>query len=102
MNRTDFNQLRILLTLNTILQTIVFIYFISNLETFFQNEQKPFFLNIVPFFHFALLILFLWFIWRKTDFENAKKHRSTHLVLWLGFLGMWIWILDNKKFIKEN
>jgi RsiW-degrading membrane proteinase PrsW (M82 family) len=102
VKRRDFNQLKIILILNTIIQIIVFIYFVTNAETILQNVDRPIFMNIVPIFHFALFFLFLWFIWRRTDFENAKKHRNTHLVLWLGFLGMWIWIIDNKKFIKEN
>ena len=100
MNRKDFNQLRVLLILNTIIQIIVFIYFINNVETLLQNRGRPIFLNIVPIFHFAFFLLFVWFIWKRTDFEKAKKHKNTHLVFWLGFLGMWIWIIDNRKFIK--
>ena len=102
MNSRDFNQLLLLLIFNTILHVVVLVYFFANIRTIDSFKDRHLFLDIVPVFHLALIILFIWFIWRRTNFEKRKKNRGTHLVIWLGFLGMWIWLIDVKKHVYPD
>src|SRR5690606_33234727 len=47
-------------------------------------------------FHYMIVGIFIWYIWKRMPVEKKVKTDNTLLVLFLGVIGMWLW-LPNKK-----
>lgn len=55
---------------------------------------------IVALFHYMVLGLFLFFIWKKVPGERKTRVNSTFLILLLSVIGMWIWFPKKEALSK--
>ena len=54
-------------------------------------------LFIARFFHFYVLINILLYNWNKLPIEKKKKVDNTLMILFLGTVGMWLWLPNQKE-----
>ena len=98
--RSDIKKLKILLILLTLSQLLYigFSFIDITLATTLNSNYK---LNWFVFiFHYLLTILFIWYIWKKTAIKKKKKTNFTFMIIFLGIVGMWLW-LPNKNELKK-
>ncbi|MDP2175732.1 MAG: hypothetical protein Q8K70_07455 [Bacteroidota bacterium] len=51
-------------------------------------------------FHYAVVVVFLWFNWKKMPLTKKVKIKYTFAFLLIGVIGMWLW-LPNKNELKH-
>lgn len=91
-----------------IILTIVQFSFISAM--FFTNFWINFFIDSYGNLYYLgidLLIsgIFIWFTWKKMPFERKIKVNNTFLVIFFGFIGLWLCTPNQselKKLIEDN
>ena len=44
--------------------------------------------------------IFIRFVWKKMPVENKVKTNSTLMIIFLGTLGMWLWLPNKREFSK--
>lgn len=88
---------RILQVTVTALAILMFIQFVlmtfQDITIFTPLISIAFF---VPFYH-IILILFLVVNWTQDPFGRKGKISNSFLLVWLGFIGMWLWLPNKKK-----
>ena len=93
-------KLRILLIITTLIQvTYIIINFSDNRELIkiiFQYRMD--YLMII--FHYLIVGIFISFIWKKLPSDKKSNTNNTLMILFLGIIGMWIWI-PNKNELKN-
>ena len=47
--------------------------------------------------NFILAGIFIWFNWTKMPFDKKTKKNNTLMILFLGVIGMWLWIPDQRE-----
>ena len=92
----NLKYIRLLLIVSTLMQlSIILGNFLFDL--WFLNNQS--FKNLFHFsvlMHYFLLFIILRFIWKKSNIEKKKKWDKTWMIIFLGVLGMWLWIVNEK------
>lgn len=98
--KSDFRKLRIILIVLTIIQISYFT------TTFSQNEL---WLRLYSGYHSDILIwslnlvvagIFVWYDWMKLPTNRRNKINNTFMILFLGIIGMWLW-LPNRREIEK-
>ena len=51
-------------------------------------------------FHYLTVGIFIWYNWKKMPIEKKTKTNNTLMILFLGIIGMWLWI-PNKSEINK-
>ncbi len=54
-------------------------------------------LVIASVFHFYVMISFIFYNWNKLPIEKKKKFDNTLMILFLGPVGMWLWLPSQKE-----
>lgn len=93
---SDLKKLRILLIFLTLLQ-------LGYLAIVFTDTRLWVKLDLVykvNWFiwglNFIIAGIFVWFNWARMPISNASKISNTFMILFLGIIGMWIWIPNNE------
>jgi hypothetical protein len=73
---------------------LILVFFFSELRIKLNNEYSIF--TLVHLLHTLVTGIFIWFIWKKMPYDQYTKNNNILLVLFLGVIGMWIW-LPNKN-----
>lgn len=80
---------------------IAFFIFIFFYDTVYYKLVFNYHIDwIFGLFHYMVLGVFLWIIWKKFPYTKKKKRDLTWLILLLGVLGLWLWF-PNKKEIER-
>jgi len=99
---TDLKKLKILLFLLTIVEMVYFfiLFTDNNLWTKIDYEYNANW--IVLIFHCLVVVVFIFYIWREYPFEGKKKVNDIIMILFLGLIGMWLWLPNFKDLNKSN
>ncbi|MFW6020246.1 MAG: hypothetical protein ACOCPM_06655 [Bacteroidales bacterium] len=95
--KAEVKKLRILLIILTFIQigymVIVFTDTTLWMKLDFAYKTNWMFWGL----HYMIAGIFIWFIWQKMPVENKKKAYNTFVILFLGIIGMWLWLPDNRE-----
>lgn len=95
--RSDISKLKIVLIVHTIIQVgyFIIIFFNSDLWLSLNDSFKS---DIVfGLLNFAVAGLIIWYNWKYLPFEKNKKWDKTWMIIFLGIIGMWLWIPNSKE-----
>lgn len=100
--KSDLKKLRILLIILTIIQIgyLIIIFTDSKLWIKLDFDYKA---NWV-IFGLTLIVtgIFIWFNWTRMPIGNKTKTNNTFMILFLGIIGMWLWIPNKREIDKLN
>lgn len=100
VNKIQIKNLKLLLIVLTIVQLTYFSYLLLYSETdhelIFNFPLKW----IIAFLNYMVAGIFLWYNWKKLPIQKKKKLDNMWMILFLGIIGMWLWI-PNKSEINE-
>lgn len=102
---SDLKRMRILLIILTLIQIGYVIIVLIDTKLWFKLDMNYKVNWLVFGFHFMVTGIFIWFNWNKLQIPRNKKMSNTFLFLFLGIIGMWLWIPNNQemnKFTKEG
>ncbi len=93
---SDLRKLKVLLVLLTVIQFGWAIIYLVNIRLWFElmNRYRANYLLAIP--HVGTVALFIWYNWRKLPVSRKQKKDFTYMMLFLGIIGMWLW-LPNKQ-----
>lgn len=98
--KSDLKKLRILLVTLTIIQIgyMIIVFADSKLWIKLDFDYKA----ILLFWALNLVVagIFLWFNWTRMPIIKKTKINNTFMILFLGIIGMWLWI-PNKREINK-
>lgn len=98
--KSDLKKLRILLITLTIIQIgyMIIVFADSKLWIKLDFDYKA----ILLFWALNLVVagIFLWFNWTRMPIRKKTKINNTFMILFLGIIGMWLWI-PNKREINK-
>lgn len=98
--KSDLKKLRILLVTLTIIQIgyMIIVFADSKLWIKLDFDYKA----ILLFWALNLVVagIFLWFNWTRMPIRKKTKINNTFMILFLGIIGMWLWI-PNKREINK-
>ena len=96
MPKNDYIKLKNLLIFWTIINIfyLVFIMFFSQFSEFFVVANHHIFYLIISFF---IILIFIYFVWKKTNLEIKYKRNYTFMILIIGIIGMWFFIIEMKN-----
>lgn len=96
-------KLRMLLLILTVIELAYLMVYILKPELW--NILFNYHMNLtIGLLHFFVAATFIWFNWQILPISRKKKIDNTLLILFLGILGMWLWIPNKRnfrKFLKE-
>lgn len=93
---SDVKKLRVLLILLTIVQVVYLLVYFYAIDLV-TSLNKAYCLNwMVNVYTLFVMAIFLWYNWKKLPIERKKKREKTLMIVFLGILGMWLW-LPNKR-----
>lgn len=98
--KLDFNRLKNLLILLTIIEGTYLAIVFTNARLWIKLDDEYYANYIVSIFHFVVAGIFIWYNWKKMPITKSKKSDNTWLILFLGIIGMWIW-MPNKQQLEE-
>lgn len=102
VNESEIANLKILLIALTIIQlahmTSMFVDHDSYIKLIFNFHIDW----IVAIINYVVAGIFLWYNWKKLPIERKKKIDSTWMILFLGIIGMWLWIPNKTEIKKMN
>ena len=93
---SDVKKLRVLLILLTIVQVVYLLVYFYAIDLV-TSLNKAYCLNwMVNVYTLFVMAIFLWYNWKKLPIERKKKREKTLMIVFLGIVGMWLW-LPNKR-----
>jgi hypothetical protein len=99
--KSDLNKLKFFLIVITVLELVVVFGAIWNSPPFI-NEILSYnqILGVFAFCHFFGIALFSWYIWKKHPVKKSKKRNDILMILFLGIIGMWLWMPNKTQLSK--
>jgi nicotinamide riboside transporter PnuC len=98
--RSDIKWLKLLLIVLTFVQVGYGIIVFSDIKLWIQLDTQYHAYVLVAIFQYATVGVFIWFVWRKMPGERKPKTNSTLMIIFLGIIGMWLW-LPNKRELNK-
>ena len=98
--KSNIKKLRVLLIILTLIQIGYIIIIFTNtklwikLDLDYKTNWLIWGLNII------VAGIFLWFNWMRMPIKKKTKTNNTFMILFLGIIGMWLWI-PNKREINK-
>ncbi len=98
--KSDLKKLRILLIILTFIQVGYMIIIFTN--TFLWNKLDYEYKANWLIFVLNLIVsgIFIWYNWAKLPIEKKTKTNNTFMILFLGIIGMWLWIPNKNELDK--
>lgn len=98
--KSDLKKLRILLIILTLIQIgyIIIIFTDTKLWIKLDIDHKANWL--IWTLNLIVAGIFIWFNWTKMPTDKKTKTNNTFMILFLGIIGMWLWI-PNKREINK-
>jgi len=102
VNESEIANLRILLIALTVIQLGYVIFMFADHETYIKLIFNYHLDWIVAIINYTVAGIFLWYNWKKFPIKKKKKTDSTWMILFLGIIGMWLWIPNKAEIKKMN
>lgn len=96
----EIRNLRYILILLTLLQIAYFALMFVEDVLFFKLQMEYKSDWILALLNYSVAGLFIWYNWKRLPIEKKKKKDATWMILFLGIIGMWLW-LPNAEEIKR-
>ena len=97
VNESEIANLRVLLTGLTLIQLTYLIFIFADYENYIKLIFSFHLDWIVAIIHYIVTGIFLWYNWKKLPIEKKKKIDNTWMIIFLGIIGMWLWIPSKAK-----
>lgn len=102
VTESEITRLRIALIVLTIVQIgfliITFADFKAYIKLYYETHSNW----ILTAMHISTMAVFLWYNWKRLPLEKKKRTDNTWMILFLGIIGMWLWIPNKKEIEKMN
>lgn len=102
VNESEIANLRILLIALTVIQLAYLIFLFVDHEAYIKLIFNFHLDWIVLIINYIVAGIFLWYNWKKLPIEKKKKTDRTWMILFLGIIGMWLWIPNKSEIKKMN
>ena len=98
--KSDLKKLRILLVILTLLQIgyLIIVFTDTKLWAKLDFDYKANWL--IMGLNLIVAGIFIWFNWKKMPIERKSKTNNTFMILFLGIIGMWLWIPNRSEINK--
>ena len=93
-------RLKILISIWTILFITYLVIIYANTELWLKLNSLYRSDMLFTVINITLTIIIMWYNWSHLPIEKEKKIENTWMILFLGIIGIWLW-LPNKKEISE-
>ena len=100
--KTDLKKLKMVLILLTVIELTYFVIAFTNDELWIKLDYDYKANYIIGAFHIIVMIVFIWFNWKKMPLDRSRKRDYTYMILFLGLIGMWLWMPNKKQIEKMN
>ncbi len=100
--KADLKILKIALIVSTVIQIAYFVVIFTNDKLWITLDYDFKANYVIGIIHIAVMIIFLWYNWKKMPIERSKKKDNTYMILFLGIVGMWLWMPSKKQIEKMN
>ncbi|MFL1013695.1 hypothetical protein [Flavisericum labens] len=98
--KSDLKKLRILLIILTLIQIGYMIIIFADTKLWIKLDFDYKANWLIWGLNFIVAGIFLWFNWTRMPIKKATKTNNTFMILFLGIIGMWLWI-PNKSEINK-
>lgn len=98
--KSDLIKLRILLITLTLIQIGYMIIIFTNSYLWFKLDYEYKANWLIFGLNFIVSGIFIWYNWTKLPIENKTKTNNTFMILFLGIIGMWLWIPNKNELEK--
>lgn len=104
LTRKEILVLKIVLIKLTIIQLGYYALSLVEHNLFIELKMRFHSNMIIIILNFIISLTFIWFNWKKLPYSKSKKIDNTLMMLFLGIIGMWIWLPNQKELekIKKN
>ena len=100
--KNQIKSLRLVLVVLSIIELCYLILVFSDSDFLNQIDAKYPLDKIVWGLNLSVSVLFTWFNWYKLPIDKKTKISNTFLIMFIGIIGMWIWIPNDKELDKMN
>ena len=99
---SEIKKLKVLLIILTLIQAgyLFIVFFNEKLWIKLDFEYKANWL--IWGVNLIVMGVFVWFNWTKLPIEKKSKTNNTFMILFLGIIGMWLWIPNQNEIKKMN
>ena len=98
--KSDLKKLRILLIILTLIQIGYMIVIYTNVKLWMKLDYDYKANWIILGLNLVVAGIFVWFNWKKMPIEKKAKTNNTLMILFLGIIGMWLWIPNKRELNK--
>jgi hypothetical protein len=98
--KSDLKKLRILLIALTLLQIGYIIIAFVDVKLWVKLDLVYKVNWLILGLHFIIAGIFIWFNWTRMPINNTIKKNNMFMILFLGIIGMWLWIPNKSEIIK--
>ena len=98
--KDDIKKLRSLLVILTLIQIGQILLILSGTSIFTNIDFVYMAKWPILGLHLLTAVIFIWYIWQKMPIKKRKKVYNTIMILFLGIIGMWMWMHGNRE-LKE-
>jgi uncharacterized membrane protein len=98
--KSDLKKLRVLLIILTLIQIVYMIIIFADTKLWIKLDFDYKANWLILGLNFIVAGIFLWFNWTRMPIEKKTKTNNTFMILFLGIIGMWLWI-PNKREINK-
>jgi len=95
---SDVKKLKVLLIVLTIIQVGYLIFSDTKLLMKLDLEYKIKWL--VWGLHLLTALIFIGYNWKKMPIDKNSKTNNTYMILFMGIIGMWLWIPNKRELNK--
>ena len=99
--KSDISKLKIFLILLTVFTLTFFFGYFMDFIPWIGNKLSYYeSLLIFGLTHYLGIAIFVWYIWKKYPTDNKKKTSDTVMIIFVGIIGMWLWLPNEKELNK--
>ena len=98
--KSDFKKMRVLLIILTLIEISYLIVAFTNVKLWIKIDFDYKINWVILGLNLIVSGIFIWYNWTKMPIEKKNKSNNTFLILFLGTIGMWLWI-PNKRELKK-
>ncbi len=97
INVSEIGKLRLALIILTIIQIGYYILMFISSEIYIKINFDNYGNLGLGLLNFSVAGVCLWYNWKKLPLEKKKKMDNTWMILFLGVIGMWLWIPNKQE-----
>lgn len=94
---SDIKIMRFLLVLLTLVEVTYFMIAIMNSSLWVKLDETYYTDTLLYFVNYGVAGLFIWYTWKRLPLNKKSKMNATWMMLFLGVIGMWLWIPNDKE-----